>query len=78
MKIVANIILEFVSILVLEYFAFWKNRIPWIHFPVDTKVCCHDCWSSSSLYFDYCTKYWFGISSLLNSFILFTFYAHYH
>ncbi|XP_020701630.1 piezo-type mechanosensitive ion channel homolog isoform X8 [Dendrobium catenatum] len=54
-------VLAFASILVLEYFAFWKNRIPWIHFPVDARVRCHDCWSSSSLYFDYCTKCWLGI-----------------
>ncbi|XP_020597210.1 piezo-type mechanosensitive ion channel homolog isoform X2 [Phalaenopsis equestris] len=54
-------VLAFASILVLEYFAFWKKNILWIHFPTDANVHCHDCWSNSSLYFDYCTKCWLGI-----------------
>ncbi|KAG0470501.1 hypothetical protein HPP92_017201 [Vanilla planifolia] len=51
-------VLAFAAILALEYFALLKNLIPWIHPPTDTDVHCHDCWSSSSLHFDYCTKCW--------------------
>ncbi|KAG0472051.1 hypothetical protein HPP92_016597, partial [Vanilla planifolia] len=54
-------VLAFAAILALEYFALLKNLIPWIHPPTDTDVHCHDCWSSSSLHFDYCTKCWLGI-----------------
>jgi len=50
----------FASILILEYFAFWKDLIPWIHAASDMKIHCHDCWSSSILYFSYCAKCWFG------------------
>lgn len=51
----------FASILILEYFAIWKNSIPWIQSPSNVKVQCHDCWRSSNLYFSYCTKCWFGL-----------------
>ncbi|XP_039146596.1 piezo-type mechanosensitive ion channel homolog isoform X1 [Dioscorea cayenensis subsp. rotundata] len=51
----------FAVILVLEYFAIWKNLIPWIHGPSEVNVHCHDCWSSSSLHFRYCMKCWLGV-----------------
>ncbi|ONK78536.1 uncharacterized protein A4U43_C02F19860 [Asparagus officinalis] len=51
----------FASILILEYVAIWKDLIPWIHTPRDMIISCHDCWRSSSHYFNYCTKCWLGI-----------------
>ncbi|XP_072996398.1 piezo-type mechanosensitive ion channel homolog isoform X2 [Typha latifolia] len=51
----------FASILILEYFALWKDLIPWIHAPIETEVRCHDCWSSSTIFFSYCTKCWLGM-----------------
>ncbi|KAG1326361.1 hypothetical protein COCNU_01G002950 [Cocos nucifera] len=52
----------FASILILEYFAIWKDLIPWIHSPKEMEINCRDCWSSSSLHFGYCTKCWLGIN----------------
>lgn len=51
----------FASILIIEYFAIWKDLIPWIHSTKDMEIQCRDCWSSSSLHFSFCTKCWLGI-----------------
>ncbi|PIA44723.1 hypothetical protein AQUCO_01700367v1, partial [Aquilegia coerulea] len=52
----------FASILFLEYFSLWKNQTPWTqHVPSETKMCCHDCWKSSFLHFNYCKNCWLGI-----------------
>ncbi|KAK2649251.1 hypothetical protein Ddye_016740 [Dipteronia dyeriana] len=38
----------FASILILEYFAIWKNMLPLNqHVPSESNICCHDCWRSS-------------------------------
>ncbi|XP_077232288.1 piezo-type mechanosensitive ion channel component isoform X2 [Tasmannia lanceolata] len=50
-------VLTFASILSLEYVAIWNNQ----HTPSEMKVCCHDCWSKSNLYFDYCKQCWLGV-----------------
>ncbi|CAA6654163.1 unnamed protein product [Spirodela intermedia] len=54
-------VFSFASILVIEYFAMWKDLIPWIHTHNETSIHCHDCWSSSEQHFDYCRKCWLGI-----------------
>jgi hypothetical protein len=56
------LIFLFASILILEYFAIWKSI--WSlnqHIPSDTNIQCHDCWRSSTLYFQYCKNCWLGI-----------------
>uniref|UniRef100_A0A1D1Y2D5 Protein PIEZO n=2 Tax=Anthurium amnicola TaxID=1678845 RepID=A0A1D1Y2D5_9ARAE len=55
-------VFSFASILVIEYFAMWKDLMPWIHPPTETKTHCHDCSSSSELHFDYCRKCWLGLT----------------
>jgi hypothetical protein len=59
------LIFLFASILILEYFAIWKGI--WSlnqHIPSDTNIQCHDCWRSSTLYFQYCKNCWLGITFL--------------
>ncbi|XP_020526921.1 piezo-type mechanosensitive ion channel homolog isoform X2 [Amborella trichopoda] len=52
----------FASILTVEYLAAWKNFMPWDpDASSQSKVRCHDCWSNSSIYFNYCTKCWLGL-----------------
>ncbi|XP_023749583.2 piezo-type mechanosensitive ion channel homolog [Lactuca sativa] len=46
----------FATVLVLEYFATWRNTIP------ETATRCHDCWRSSDLYFSYCLDCWLGLT----------------
>ena len=53
-------VFSFASILVVEYFAMWKDLIPWIHHGSATNINCHDCWSISDQQFDYCRKCWLG------------------
>lgn len=60
-KVWAVFVLSFSSILILEYFAMWKESIPWIHTPSSPNIHCHDCWRSSNLYVDYCQRCWLGI-----------------
>ncbi|XP_042475858.1 piezo-type mechanosensitive ion channel homolog isoform X1 [Macadamia integrifolia] len=49
------------TVLTLEYLAMWKNLVSWNeHVPSETKVHCHDCWSSSNLHFNYCKDCWLG------------------
>ncbi|KAJ7977462.1 piezo-type mechanosensitive ion channel-like [Quillaja saponaria] len=50
----------FASILILEYFSIWKNMSPLNHH-MDSKIHCHDCWKSSTLYFRYCINCWLGL-----------------
>ncbi|XP_059660540.1 piezo-type mechanosensitive ion channel homolog isoform X2 [Cornus florida] len=53
----------FGSILVLEYFAIWKNVMPLNqHVPSESIVHCHDCWKSSNTYFHYCRSCWLGFT----------------
>ncbi|KAK1294370.1 hypothetical protein QJS10_CPA16g01436 [Acorus calamus] len=54
-------VFSFASILILEYFSIWRSLMPWIHSPWKADVHCHECWRSSNLYFNYCTKCWLGI-----------------
>lgn len=61
----------FASILILEYFAIWKDLIPWIHSPKETDINCRDCWSNSSLHFSFCTKCWLGTSLCSFKFLIF-------
>ncbi|XP_078441364.1 piezo-type mechanosensitive ion channel component [Wolffia australiana] len=49
------------SILVVEYFAMWKDIIPWTQTSSETNIHCHDCWDVSEQHFDYCKKCWLGI-----------------
>ncbi|PHU22199.1 Piezo-type mechanosensitive ion channel -like protein [Capsicum chinense] len=49
-------------ILLLEYFAMWKSLMPLNQHPPNQTVHCHDCWSSSDAYFDYCKKCWLGFT----------------
>ncbi|KAK3164410.1 hypothetical protein QOZ80_1AG0017640 [Eleusine coracana subsp. coracana] len=51
----------FASILILEYFALWNDRIPWFHETNDIEVHCHECWKNSRIFFDYCSKCWLGL-----------------
>lgn len=60
------IVFLFASILVLEYFAIWKNVMPSNQQgPFETNVHCHDCWRSSNTYFHYCMKCWLGTTLLM-------------
>ncbi|XP_058187359.1 piezo-type mechanosensitive ion channel homolog isoform X2 [Rhododendron vialii] len=53
----------FASILILEYFALWKTVVQLEQdSPNEPNVCCHDCWKSSILYFNYCTNCWLGLT----------------
>ncbi|KAL4572075.1 hypothetical protein LXL04_018844 [Taraxacum kok-saghyz] len=49
----------FATILVLEYFATWRNTIL---DPPETAARCHDCWRSSGMFFDYCRDCWLGLT----------------
>ncbi|KAL8513510.1 hypothetical protein ACS0TY_012829 [Phlomoides rotata] len=52
----------FATILLVEYFAMWKNTVPFgKHDMTLTDAYCHDCWRISKIYFDYCKKCWLGI-----------------
>ncbi|XP_022758147.1 piezo-type mechanosensitive ion channel homolog isoform X11 [Durio zibethinus] len=52
----------FASILILEYFAIWKTMFPLNqHKPSQTEILCHDCWRSSTSYFQYCRSCWLGL-----------------
>ncbi|XP_065617069.1 piezo-type mechanosensitive ion channel homolog [Quercus suber] len=56
------LIFLFASILILEYFAIWKST--WSlnqNIPSETNIQCHDCWRSSTLYFQYCKNCWLGL-----------------
>lgn len=53
----------FASILILEYFAIWKTEWP-ANQPGGTNVRCHECWSSSTLYFSFCEYCWLGTTLL--------------
>ncbi|PIA39355.1 hypothetical protein AQUCO_02600068v1 [Aquilegia coerulea] len=56
------IVFCFASILTIEYFVIWGNLAPWSQLtPNENTVRCHDCWSSSNLYFDYCKDCWLGM-----------------
>jgi hypothetical protein len=51
----------FSCILLLEYLALGNTFPPWSR--NDTrKVRCHDCWNSSKLHYNYCTKCWLGVA----------------
>ncbi|KAF3336299.1 piezo-type mechanosensitive ion channel isoform X3 [Carex littledalei] len=68
----------FASILVLEYFALWRNKFPWTDSSNDSEIICHDCWKYSKIYFRYCVKCWLGITvddprMLLSYYLVFSF-----
>jgi piezo-type mechanosensitive ion channel component 1/2 len=50
----------FASILMLEYFALWRDKFPWTTTSNDSGIHCHDCWKKSKIYFSYCVKCWLG------------------
>jgi hypothetical protein len=52
----------FASVLILEYFALWKDGILWLKGGDDIEVRCHECWKNSRIFFDYCSKCWLGMS----------------
>uniref|UniRef100_A0A0D9V196 Piezo non-specific cation channel R-Ras-binding domain-containing protein n=1 Tax=Leersia perrieri TaxID=77586 RepID=A0A0D9V196_9ORYZ len=51
----------FASVLVLEYFALWKEGMPWLHGINDIEVHCRECWKNSRIFFEYCSKCWLGL-----------------
>ncbi|KAK6915539.1 Piezo non-specific cation channel, R-Ras-binding domain [Dillenia turbinata] len=52
----------FGSLLTLEYLAIWlKFAHKEQQNPTEQQLLCHDCWRSSDVYFEYCTKCWLGI-----------------
>ncbi|XVF06161.1 hypothetical protein REPUB_Repub06bG0023700 [Reevesia pubescens] len=52
----------FASVFTFEYLAIWLNLTSWKHLSLTkAEVLCNDCWRSSDLHFDYCTKCWLGI-----------------
>eukprot|EP01018_Ginkgo_biloba_P028454 Gb_34724 [translate_table: standard] len=52
----------FSCIFVLEYLAFGKGFRPSNHDDIGAaKVQCHECWKSSKIHYDYCTKCWLGV-----------------
>ncbi|XP_062211094.1 piezo-type mechanosensitive ion channel homolog isoform X1 [Phragmites australis] len=51
----------FASVLILEYFALWNDRMPWFHDINDIEVHCRECWKNSRIFFDYCSKCWLGL-----------------
>ncbi|PWA88896.1 hypothetical protein CTI12_AA084740 [Artemisia annua] len=50
----------FATVLVLEYFAIWRTKIP--SGDPETITHCHDCWRISGQYFDYCRDCWLGLT----------------
>ncbi|CAL5353858.1 unnamed protein product [Camellia sinensis] len=69
----------FASVLILEYFALWKNVVSLNRNGLsETNVHCHDCWRSSNLFFNYCIKCWLGLivddpRMLISYFVVFLF-----
>ncbi|KAJ4772325.1 piezo-type mechanosensitive ion channel component [Rhynchospora pubera] len=68
----------FASILVLEYFALWRDKFPWTTTSNDSGIHCNDCWKYSKIYFSYCVKCWLGITvddsrMLLSYYLVFIF-----
>ncbi|MQL84320.1 hypothetical protein Taro_016835, partial [Colocasia esculenta] len=55
-------VFSFASILVIEYFAMWKDLTPWIPTRTETEISCHGCGSGSGLHFEYCKKCWLGLT----------------
>ncbi|KAK9733565.1 hypothetical protein RND81_04G075400 [Saponaria officinalis] len=52
----------FACVLVLEYFAIWKNQFSLIlKSQSESNVRCHECWRSSKLHFQYCVCCWLGL-----------------
>lgn len=51
----------FASVLVLEYFALWKDGMLWLQGVNDIEMRCHGCWKNSQIFFDYCSKCWLGL-----------------
>ncbi|KAL6884653.1 hypothetical protein ACP4OV_010589 [Aristida adscensionis] len=54
-------VLLFASVLILEYFALWNDKMPWFHAINDIEVHCRECWKNSRIFFDYCSKCWLGL-----------------
>ncbi|KAK9055797.1 hypothetical protein SSX86_026882 [Deinandra increscens subsp. villosa] len=52
----------FATVLVLEYFAIWRNPIRSIEPEPETTIKCHDCWRNSGLFFRYCCDCWLGLT----------------
>ncbi|KAJ0797112.1 putative Piezo family protein [Helianthus annuus] len=52
----------FATILVLEYFAIWRNPVPSIEPEPEDIIRCHECWRYSVQYFGYCCDCWLGLT----------------
>lgn len=68
----------FASVLLLEYFALWKEGMPWLHSINDIEVHCRECWKNSRIFFAYCSKCWLGLIAddprmLISYYIVFIF-----
>lgn len=51
----------FATVLILEYFALWKDGMLWLHSTNDIEVHCRECWKNSRIFIDYCSKCWLGL-----------------
>lgn len=78
-KLWSFLVFLFACVLILEYFAIWKNQMSLnLQVPSEATVHCHDCWRSSKLYFQYCQFCWFGLTvddprMLMSYFLVFIF-----
>ncbi|KAJ3671637.1 hypothetical protein LUZ60_007716 [Juncus effusus] len=52
----------FASILILEYFALWREKFWTSENSDDSNVLCHECWMKSKTHFSYCSKCWLAVT----------------
>ncbi|XP_074268978.1 piezo-type mechanosensitive ion channel homolog isoform X2 [Silene latifolia] len=61
-KLWSILVFLFACVLILEYFAIWKNQFSLsVRSQTESNLRCHDCWESSKLHFQYCGWCWLGI-----------------
>ncbi|KAK9756085.1 hypothetical protein RND81_01G072100 [Saponaria officinalis] len=76
-KLWSILVLLFACVLILEYFAIWKNQFSLsLKSEIESNLHCHDCWRSSKLHFQYCAWCWLGLvvddpRMLLSYFVVF-------
>ncbi|XP_074312179.1 piezo-type mechanosensitive ion channel homolog [Silene latifolia] len=67
----------FACVLILEYFAIWKNQFSLVlNSQTESNLRCHDCWKSSKVHLLYCECCWLGLivddpRTLMSYFIVF-------
>ncbi|KAL9239206.1 hypothetical protein vseg_013546 [Gypsophila vaccaria] len=62
-KLWSILVFLFACVLILEYFAIWKNQFsPTLESEIESNIHCHDCWRSSKLHFLYCSRCWLGLT----------------